>query len=103
MSLVGAGPGDADLLTREAVRAIRRPTVVLADDLVGNAVLRFVRRSAGTVHVGKRGSCASTAPAFIEKLKATEALKGETLQYGLLQPMQGRQTLVQHCTQEPAA
>ncbi|MEQ1682559.1 MAG: uroporphyrinogen-III C-methyltransferase [Burkholderiaceae bacterium] len=77
VALVGAGPGDADLLTRRAVRAIRAATVVLADDLVSDAVLRFVRRSARIVHVGKRGGCASTPQAFIEKLMAAEALKGE--------------------------
>ena len=77
VALVGAGPGDADLLTLKAVRTIRRATVVLADDLVSDAVLRFVRRSARVVHVGKRGGCASTPQAFIEKLMASEALKGE--------------------------
>ncbi len=77
VALVGAGPGDAELLTRKALRAIRRATVVLADDLVSDAVLRFVRRSARIVHVGKRGGCASTPQAFIEKLMAAEALKGE--------------------------
>ena len=77
VALVGAGPGDAELLTRQAVRAIRRATVVLADDLVSDAVLRFVRRSARLVHVGKRGACASTPQAFIEKLMVAEALKGE--------------------------
>jgi uroporphyrin-III C-methyltransferase len=77
VALVGAGPGDAELLTRQAVRAIRSATVVLTDDLVSDAVLRFVRRSARIVHVGKRGGCASTPQAFIEKLMAAEALKGE--------------------------
>jgi uroporphyrin-III C-methyltransferase len=77
VALVGAGPGDAELLTLKAVRAIRRATVVLADDLVSDAVLRYVRRSARIVHVGKRGGCASTPQAFIEKLMAAEALKGE--------------------------
>ena len=77
VALVGAGPGDAELLTRKAVRAIRNATVVLADDLVSDAVLRFVRRSARIVHVGKRGGCASTPQAFIEKLMAAGALKGE--------------------------
>ena len=77
VALVGAGPGDADLLTLKAVRTIRRATVVLADDLVSDAVLRFVRRSARVVHVGKRGGCASTPQAFIEKLMAAEALRGE--------------------------
>jgi uroporphyrin-III C-methyltransferase len=77
VTLVGAGPGDPQLLTLKAVRAIRSATVLLVDDLVGDAVLRFARRSARIVHVGKRGGCASTPQAFIEKLMAAEALKGE--------------------------
>ena len=75
--LVGAGPGDPELLTIKAVRAIRRATLLLVDDLVSDAVLRYARPSARIVHVGKRGGCASTPQAFIEKLMATEALKGE--------------------------
>ncbi len=77
VTLVGAGPGDAELLTIKAVRAIRSATVLLVDDLVGEAVLRYARRSTRIVHVGKRGGCASTPQAFIEKLMAAEALKGE--------------------------
>jgi uroporphyrin-III C-methyltransferase len=77
VTLVGAGPGDPELLTVKAVRAIRRATVLLVDDLVGEAVLRYARRSTRIVHVGKRGGCASTPQAFIEKLMAAEALKGE--------------------------
>jgi uroporphyrin-III C-methyltransferase len=77
VSLVGAGPGDPELLTLKAIRAIRSATVLLVDDLVGDGVLRFARRSTRIVHVGKRGGCASTPQAFIEKLMASEALKGE--------------------------
>jgi uroporphyrin-III C-methyltransferase len=75
--LVGAGPGDPDLLTLKAIRAIRSATVLLVDELVGGGVLRYARRTARIVHVGKRGGCASTPQAFIERLMATEALKGE--------------------------
>lgn len=75
--LVGAGPGDPDLLTLKAVRAIRAATVLLVDDLVGEGVLKYARQSARIVYVGKRGGCASTPQAFIEKLMAAEALKGE--------------------------
>jgi uroporphyrin-III C-methyltransferase len=75
--LVGAGPGDAELLTLKAVRAIRQATLLLVDDLVGDEVLRYARRSARIVHVGKRGGCASTPQAFIERLMAAEALAGE--------------------------
>ena len=77
VSLVGAGPGDPELLTIKAVRAIRAATVLLVDDLVDDAVLRYARRGARIVHVGKRGGCASTPQAFIERLMATEAMKGE--------------------------
>lgn len=55
VTLVGAGPGDPELLTVKAVRALRRASVVLVDDLVSEGVLRYVRRSARVVHVGKRG------------------------------------------------
>jgi uroporphyrin-III C-methyltransferase len=65
------------LLTVRAVRAIRRASVLLVDDLVGDGVLRYARRSARIVHVGKRGGCASTPQAFIERLMAAEALAGE--------------------------
>ena len=77
ITLVGAGPGDPELLTLKAVRAIRAATVLLVDDLVNDAVLRYARKSTRIVHVGKRGGCASTPQAFIEKLMAAEALKGE--------------------------
>ena len=77
VTLVGAGPGDPELLTIKAVRAIRRATVLLVDDLVGAGVLRHARRSARIVHVGKRGGCRSTPQAFIERLMLTEAQRGE--------------------------
>lgn len=77
VTLVGAGPGDPELLTVKAVRAIRSATVLLVDDLVGDGVLKYVRRATRVVHVGKRGGCASTPQAFIEKLMAAEARNGE--------------------------
>jgi uroporphyrin-III C-methyltransferase len=79
VSLVGAGPGDAELLTLKAVRAIERASVLLVDDLVSDAVLAFANPTARIVHVGKRGGCASTPQAFIDKLMAAEALKGENV------------------------
>jgi uroporphyrin-III C-methyltransferase len=77
IALVGAGPGDPELLTLKAIRAIRAATVLLVDDLVGDGVLRYARKSTRIVQVGKRGGCASTPQAFIEKLMAGEALRGE--------------------------
>jgi uroporphyrin-III C-methyltransferase len=77
--LVGAGPGDPDLLTLKAVKAIASATVLLVDDLVNDAVLAHAQPSARVIHVGKRGGCASTPQAFIEKLMVQQALAGETV------------------------
>ena len=77
--LVGAGPGDPELLTIKALRAIRRATVLLVDDLVSDELLCYALRGRKPriVHVGKRGGCRSTPQAFIEKLMVAEALRGE--------------------------
>src|SRR5690349_9477145 len=74
--LVGAGPGDPELLTLKAVRVLGQADVVLVDDLVNPAVLAHLREGARVVHVGKRGGCKSTPQAFIEKLLVSEAKRG---------------------------
>lgn len=51
--LVGAGPGDPDLLTVRAVREIAAADVVFADRLVGKGVMDLIPASAETVYVGK--------------------------------------------------
>lgn len=77
--LVGAGPGDPELLTLKAVRVIGLATVLLVDDLVSEAVLAHRQPSARLIYVGKRGGCQSTPQAFIEKLMLQEARAGETV------------------------
>jgi uroporphyrin-III C-methyltransferase len=77
VTLVGAGPGDPELLTVKAVRAIRAATVLLVDDLVGDGVLRYARPRTRVIHVGKRGGCASTPQDFIERLMIAQAQRGE--------------------------
>ncbi|MES2149742.1 MAG: uroporphyrinogen-III C-methyltransferase [Pseudomonadota bacterium] len=74
--LVGAGPGDPELLTLKAVRAIGAADVLLVDDLVNPEVLQHARADARIVHVGKRGGCQSTPQAFIERLMVAEARAG---------------------------
>ncbi|GER15430.1 uroporphyrinogen-III C-methyltransferase [Variovorax boronicumulans] len=79
-TLVGAGPGDPELLTVKAVKAIQAATVLLVDDLVNDAVLQaYARPGARIVHVGKRGGCKSTPQAFIERLMITAVREGETV------------------------
>ena len=79
VTLVGAGPGDPELLTLKAVKAIAAATVLLVDDLVSDAVLAYAAPTARIVHVGKRGGCRSTPQAFIEKLMLQEAKAGENV------------------------
>ena len=77
--LVGAGPGDPELLTLKAVRAMRAADVLLVDDLVSDEVLAYANAAARIVYVGKRGGCKSTPQAFIERLMINEARQGRTV------------------------
>lgn len=77
--LVGAGPGDPELLTLKAVRALGEADVVFHDDLVHPACLLHARSTARIVAVGKRGGCRSTPQAFIERRMIAEALAGNTV------------------------
>ena len=76
-TLVGAGPGDPELLTLKAVKAIASASVLLVDDLVNDAVLAYASPNARIVHVGKRGGCKSTPQAFIDKMMITAVQEGE--------------------------
>ncbi|WP_291912362.1 uroporphyrinogen-III C-methyltransferase [Limnohabitans sp.] len=76
-TLVGAGPGDPELLTLKAVKAIASATVLLVDDLVNDGVLVHASPTARIVHVGKRGGCSSTPQAFIDKLMIQAVQAGE--------------------------
>jgi uroporphyrin-III C-methyltransferase len=68
VTLIGAGPGDPELLTLNAARALGSADVVLVDELVNRGCLAHVRAGARVIEVGKRGGCKSTPQAFIEKL-----------------------------------
>ena len=74
--LVGAGPGDPELLTLKAVKAMGAADVLLVDDLVSDEVLAFANPEARIIFVGKRGGCKSTPQAFIERLMINEARRG---------------------------
>ncbi|MCQ4347347.1 uroporphyrinogen-III C-methyltransferase [Pseudomonas stutzeri] len=74
--LIGAGPGDPELLTLKAVRALGEAEVVLIDDLVNPAVLEHCPK-ARVIGVGKRGGCRSTPQAFIHRLMLRYARQGK--------------------------
>jgi uroporphyrin-III C-methyltransferase len=78
-TLVGAGPGDPELLTLKAAKAIAHATVLFVDDLVNPAVLEHAAPTARIVHVGKRGGCKSTPQAFIHKLMVQAVREGENV------------------------
>ncbi|MGJ7582808.1 uroporphyrinogen-III C-methyltransferase [Variovorax sp. RHLX14] len=79
-TLVGAGPGDPELLTLKAVKAIGAATVLFVDDLVNDAIVSaHARPDARIVSVGERGGCKSTPQGFIERLMITAVREGETV------------------------
>ncbi|MHB9800307.1 uroporphyrinogen-III C-methyltransferase [Pseudomonas sp. MT3] len=73
--LIGAGPGDPELLTLKAVRALAQAEVVMIDDLVNPAVLEHCP-TARVIPVGKRGGCRSTPQDFIHRLMLRYARQG---------------------------
>ena len=76
-TLVGAGPGDPELLTLKALKAIQAATVLLVDDLVSAAIVALAPAAARVVPVGKRGGCRSTPQAFIHRLMVRAVRAGE--------------------------
>jgi uroporphyrin-III C-methyltransferase/precorrin-2 dehydrogenase/sirohydrochlorin ferrochelatase len=91
VALVGAGPGDPDLLTVKAVRALQSADAVLYDDLVAKPILTFVRPGARLIDVGKRGyrkSCkqpdinAEMVRLAREGLKVVRLKSGDPLIFG---------------------
>jgi uroporphyrin-III C-methyltransferase len=74
--LVGAGPGDPDLLTLKAAKALRSADVVLHDELVSADILRLIPATAELVNVGKRAGMKSTPQQEINQLLARYARTG---------------------------
>jgi uroporphyrin-III C-methyltransferase/precorrin-2 dehydrogenase/sirohydrochlorin ferrochelatase len=77
VTLVGAGPGDPELLTLRAVRALQSADVILFDDLVSRDVLDFARREARKMLVGKTGFGPSCKQEDINALMVSLAKQGK--------------------------
>jgi uroporphyrin-III C-methyltransferase/precorrin-2 dehydrogenase/sirohydrochlorin ferrochelatase len=75
--IVGAGPGDPELLTLQAVRELQAADVILYDSLVAPAVLELGRREARRVLVGKRGRGAACKQEEISALMVAQARDGQ--------------------------
>ena len=75
--LVGAGPGDPDLLTFKALRLMQKADVVLYDRLVAGPILDLTRRDAEKVYVGKARSDHAVPQGDINQLLVKYALAGK--------------------------
>jgi uroporphyrin-III C-methyltransferase/precorrin-2 dehydrogenase/sirohydrochlorin ferrochelatase len=76
VTFVGAGPGDAELLTLKAVRTLQAADVILFDDLVSDSVLELARREAKRILVGKRAGRPSCKQSEINELMVKLAKAG---------------------------
>ena len=79
VTLVGAGPGDPELLTLKAVRALQSATAILHDQLVAPGVLDLASPGARIIAVGKTGHGPSCKQSEINALMIELALGGETV------------------------
>jgi uroporphyrin-III C-methyltransferase / precorrin-2 dehydrogenase / sirohydrochlorin ferrochelatase len=79
VTLVGAGPGDPELLTLRAVRALQSADVILFDDLVSTDILDFARREAKKMLVGKTGHAPSCRQDDINTLMISLAKSGRAV------------------------
>lgn len=79
VTLVGAGPGDAELLTLKAVRALQAADVILYDDLVSPAILDLARREAKRMTVGKRAFKPSCGQSDINAIMLKLAQQGKRI------------------------
>ncbi len=77
VTLVGAGPGDAELLTVKAIRALQAADVILFDELVSDDVLELARREAKHILVGKRGGRRSCRQEDINEMMVKLARGGK--------------------------
>ncbi len=76
LTLVGAGPGDPELITLKGIKVLADADIVLYDALVNKALLEYVPDSAQQVFVGKRRGCYTYQQSEINDLIVQSALKG---------------------------
>ena len=75
LTVVGAGPGDVDLISVKAIKAIASANVILYDALVNEELLQYASSKAEKVFVGKRSGCYSYQQSQINELIVERALR----------------------------
>lgn len=73
LTVVGAGPGDEDLITLKAIKAIESASVILYDALINEALLKYASDDAELIFVGKRKGCYAFQQEQINDLIVTKA------------------------------
>ena len=79
VSLVGAGPGDPELITLKGLRLLQQADVVLYDNLVNEQLLEYARRDADRIYVGKKRRFAGVRQESISEMLVTYAKKGSNV------------------------
>ncbi|WP_054851937.1 uroporphyrinogen-III C-methyltransferase [Olleya sp. ITB9] len=76
LTVVGAGPGDPDLITLKAIKAIASADVIMYDALVNKELLQYASKKAELIFVGKRKGCYAYQQNQINELIVVRALRG---------------------------
>lgn len=84
LTLVGAGPGDPDLITVKGVKAIQRADTILYDALIDNTLLQYAKADAIKIFVGKRGG-----RDYIKQDQINELIVKHAFQYGNVVRLKG--------------
>ena len=73
LTVVGAGPGDVDLITIKAIKAIKSAHVILYDALINKELLDYVSKNTECIYVGKRRGCSDYQQKQINELIVSKA------------------------------
>jgi len=79
VALIGAGPGDPDLLTLKALQRLQEADVLVVDRLVNPKILDYARRDAERIYVGKAPRGKATSQAEINRILVREASAGKVV------------------------
>ncbi len=77
--LIGAGPGDPDLITLKAIKAIKRADVIVYDYLANPRLLTYASPEAEKIYVGKKGGCHTLSQEGINQLLVEKAKEGKVV------------------------